>query len=101
MSHQTLDLNLTQTYGPTLTLKELCNLMKISRSVYYSSINRKSPTYKEDWGFSFGNEIGRLVQYILGRNKGTNTLFFIHKHEDPPERWKDITYVRISCNVCP
>ncbi len=49
MSHQTLDLNLTQTYGPTLTLKELCNLMKISRSVYYSSINRKSPTYKEDF----------------------------------------------------
>jgi predicted DNA-binding transcriptional regulator AlpA len=49
MSHQTLDLNLTQTYGPTLTLKELCKLMKISRSVYYSSINSKSPTYKEDF----------------------------------------------------
>ena len=43
--------------------------------------------YKDDWGHSFGNEIGRLAQGMPGRNTGTNTLFFIHKHKVPPERW--------------
>ena len=61
----------------------------------------KRPEYKEAWGHSFGNEIGRLAQGMPGRNKGTNTLFFIHKHEVPPERWKDMTYARIVCNVRP
>ena len=61
----------------------------------------KRPEYKEAWGHSFGNEIGRLAQGMPGRNKGTNTLFFIHKHDVPPDRWKDMTYARIVCNVRP
>ena len=61
----------------------------------------KKPEYKKEWRFSFGNEIGRLAQGMPGRNDGTNTLFFIHKHEVPPDRWKDVTYGRIVCNVRP
>ena len=60
----------------------------------------KNPNKKE-WGYSFGNEIGRLAQGMPGRNEGTNTIFFIHKHKVPPDRWRDITNGRIVCNVRP
>ena len=61
----------------------------------------KRPEYKEQWGYSFGNKIGCLAQGMPGRNKGTNTIFFINKHEVPPDRWKDMTYAIIICNVRP
>ena len=61
----------------------------------------KRPKYKDEWGYSFGNEIGRLAQGMPGRNNGTNTLFFIHKSEVPSDRWKDMTYGKIVCNVRP
>ena len=44
----------------------------------------KRPEYKEEWGYSFSNKIGRVAQGMPGRNKGTNTIFFIDKHEVPP-----------------
>ena len=59
------------------------------------------PKYREVWGKSFGDEVGRLAQGTPGRVEGTNTLFFIHKHEVPPDRRKDVTYDRICCNVRP
>jgi len=49
----------------------------------------------------FGDEIGRLAQGLPGRVDGTNTIFFIHKHEVPPDRRKDVTYDRIVCTVRP
>ena len=61
----------------------------------------KRPKYKDAWHYSFGNEIGRLAQGMPGWNVGTNTLFFIHKHEIPSERWKDVTSGRIVCNERP
>ena len=61
----------------------------------------KQPTYKKDWGNFFGNEIGRLAQGMPGRNAGTNTIFFIDKEEIPNDRWKDIAYSQIVCNVRP
>ena len=61
----------------------------------------KRPKYKEQWGYSFGNEIGRLAQGMPGRNTGTNTLSFLHKNEIPKERWKDITNGRIVCSERP
>ena len=61
----------------------------------------KHPILKERWGFSFGNEIGRLAQGMPGRNTGTNSIFFIRKSDIPPERWKDIAFSRIVCNVRP
>jgi hypothetical protein len=61
----------------------------------------KHPKYKRVWGHAFGNEIGRLCQGMPGRVEGTDTFFFIHKHEVPPDRRKDVTYDRICCNVRP
>ena len=43
------------------------------------------PEYKDDWGYSFGNEIGRLAQGMPGQNNGTDTLFFINKNEVPSD----------------
>ena len=61
----------------------------------------KIPEYKQAWGHSFGNKIERLAQGMPGRNEDTNTLYFIHKLEVPPDRWKDMTYARIVCDVHP
>jgi hypothetical protein len=36
-----------------------------------------------------------------GCNNGTDTLFFINKSEVPDDRWKDITYGKVVCNVRP
>ncbi|KAL7524797.1 hypothetical protein ACHAXR_000721, partial [Thalassiosira sp. AJA248-18] len=59
------------------------------------------PKYREVWGKSFGDEIGRLAQGLKGRVDGTDTFLFIHKHEVPADRRKDVTYDRICCNVRP
>ena len=57
------------------------------------------PKYREAWSTSFGNEIGWLAQGMPGRVEGTNTIFFIPKASVPVDRWKDITYSRIVCNI--
>ena len=47
----------------------------------------KNTKYKEIWGKSFGNEVGRLAQGMPGRiskEKATNTMFFIAQNEIPP-----------------
>ena len=59
------------------------------------------PKYRHDWQYSFGNEVGRLAQGMPGRNTGTNTIFFIGREDIPPDRWRDITYGKIVCNVRP
>jgi hypothetical protein len=61
----------------------------------------KHAKYKQTWGRAFGNEIGRLAQGIPGRVKGTNTFFFIKQNQIPTDCIKDVTYVRICCNVRP
>ena len=61
----------------------------------------KHPKYRQVWGYAFGTEIGRLAQGLKGRVEGTDTFFFIHKHEVPRDRLKDVTYDRICCNVRP
>ena len=50
----------------------------------------KRPKYKDECGYSFGNEIGRLAQGMPGRNNGTNTIFFVDKCEVPADRWPDV-----------
>ena len=40
---------------------------------YRHLVNRDE--YKQEWGFQFGNEVGRLAQGITGREEGTNTMF--------------------------
>ncbi|MGB0937407.1 MAG: hypothetical protein ACPGTQ_08110 [Colwellia sp.] len=39
-------MNLKTQYGHTLTLKELCRILKISRSSYYTSTDVNNPAYK-------------------------------------------------------
>eukprot|EP00804_Cyclotella_cryptica_P025455 CCRYP_017202-RA/>CCRYP_017202-RA protein AED:0.33 eAED:0.21 QI:0/0/0/1/1/1/3/0/788 len=60
----------------------------------------KHPKYKEVWTKSYANELGRLTQGIRDI-PGTNTMFFIHKHEIPTDRLKDITFGKIVTNYCP
>ena len=61
----------------------------------------KHPKLKDEWKYSFGNEIGRLAQGMPGRSTGTNTMFFINKHEVPHKKWPDVANARIVCNVRP
>ena len=67
---------------------------------YYHLIKR--PEYKDDWGYSFGNEVGRLCQGMPGRNNGINTMFFLSKRmKFPGIEKKDVMYGKIVCNVQP
>lgn len=50
---------------------------------------------------SSANEFGRLAQGIGGCIQGTNTIFFVHKHQVPADRWKDITYAKFVCELKP
>jgi hypothetical protein len=60
-----------------------------------------NPKTKSVWAHSYGNEIGRLAQGMPGRNKGTNTIFFICQDKVPRDRIKDTTYGLITCLVRP
>ncbi len=59
------------------------------------------PKYKDVWFHSSANEFGRLAQGVGGRIQGTNTIYFIHKHQVPADRWKDITYAKFVCELKP
>jgi hypothetical protein len=60
-----------------------------------------NPQYRGVWSTSSANEFGRLAQGIGNMVKGTDTIFFIHKHQVPRERMKDVTYVKFVCEVKP
>ena len=60
-----------------------------------------NPKTRATWTHSYGNEIGRLAQGMPGRNTGTNTIIFIHKHQVPRERAKDVTYGLITTLIRP
>ena len=53
---------------------------------------------KPKWTKAMTNEIERLFQVIQGI-VGTDTCFFIHKHEVPQDI--KVTYSRIVCNIIP
>ena len=59
----------------------------------------KHPRFREGWNRSASNEFGRLAQGIEGRIKGTDTIRFIHKHEIPADRFKDVTYIKFVCTI--
>jgi hypothetical protein len=59
----------------------------------------KHPCFKDVWNRSAADEFERLAQGIGGRIKGTGTIQFIHKHEIPADRLKDITYIKFVCTV--
>jgi hypothetical protein len=62
---------------------------------------RQHPTLGPDWDISSANEFGRLAQGIGGRVKGTNTIFFIPKHQVPVDRRKDVSYGKFVCKIRP
>ncbi len=41
------------------------------------------------------------MQGVGARIKGTDTIFFIRKHQVPEDRWKDITYAKFVCELKP
>ena len=57
------------------------------------------PKFKEAWNISAANECGRLAQGIKGRVKPTDTIKFIPKSKIPPDRLKDVTYIKFVCQV--
>ena len=59
----------------------------------------RHPKFKETWSISAANEFGRLAQGIKGRVKATDTIKFIKKSEIPPDRLKDVTYLKFVCMV--
>ena len=61
----------------------------------------RHPKYKKGWAISSANEFGRLANGVGGRVKGTHTIKFIHKHEVPRDRMKDVTYGQFVCMVRP
>ena len=62
----------------------------------------RNTKYRKAWSLSSANEFGRLANGIGGRIKNpTNTIDFIHQHEVPKERMKDVTYGQFVCTVRP
>jgi alpha-amylase/alpha-mannosidase (GH57 family) len=57
------------------------------------------PKYKKEWSRSAEDEFGRLAQGVGNRIKGTDTIHFIHEHEIPKNRRKDVTYGSFVCTV--
>ena len=59
----------------------------------------ETPNTKEIWTKAGANEFGRLAQGVGRQIDGTNTIFFVHKHEIPQDRLKDVTYIKIVASV--
>ena len=69
---------------------------------YRELLNHPDPIVRGDWCLSSANEYGRLFQGVGGRIASpTNTCFFVHKHEVPPDRLKDVTYGKFECSKRP
>ncbi len=60
-----------------------------------------NPKTRATWTHLYGNELGRLMQGMPGRTKGTDTIFFIPRHMVPKVRVRDITYGLITCLIRP
>jgi hypothetical protein len=59
------------------------------------------PKYHKVWMHSSANKFRQLPQGVGGRIKGTNMIFFVHKHQVPQDRWKDVTYAKFVCELKP
>ena len=67
----------------------------------YRHLISRTPEMRATWMGALGKEVGRLAQGLPGVVEGTDTMCFIHKHEVPMERFKDVTYGQIVCNFRP
>lgn len=57
------------------------------------------PKFKDAWNISAANEFRRLARGIKGRVTATDTIKFIRKSKIPPDRLKDVTYLKFVCQV--
>ena len=55
----------------------------------------KRVEYRNMWGKTYGNELGRLSQGIGDNIKGTHTMFFTTKQNISFKRQRDIIYGQI------
>ena len=55
--------------------------------------------YKEMWNHSYGNKIGKFAQGMSGQVDGTDTICFIRKCDISDDWYKDVTYIRIVCDL--
>ena len=60
-----------------------------------------NPKYRTIWTQAYGKELGRLAQGLPNIVDGTDTIKFIHKHDVPTERCKDVTYGRLVTSFRP
>ncbi len=56
--------------------------------------------YKELWGTSYPKELGYLAQGIPGVSKGTNTIIFIRRKDNPHNRKHNVMYAQVCVNYC-
>ena len=69
---------------------------------YRQLIHHKDPEVAATWTHSSANEFGRLFQGVGGRIKApTNTCTFIHRHQVPDDRFKDVQYGKFECSWRP
>ena len=61
----------------------------------------KHPKFNKAWTKSLANEFGQLASGVGGCIKGMKTIQFIHQHEVPQTRQKDVTYGSFQCTVRP
>ena len=59
----------------------------------------KHPKFMAAWSTSAAHKFGRLAQGVSGQVQGTDTIQFIYKNEVPMDRFKDVTYLRMVCQV--
>ena len=92
LAHKAEAYKLTQHYGMAVTHHITGKQMEYRDLI-------KDPHYRDDWLRSAANELGNLAQGVGNRVKGTNTIFFIHKHQVPKGR--TVTFPRIVCTIRP
>ncbi len=85
---------------PMMWLCEMANsvLGKHGENLEYRHLIA-NPKTSATWTHSYGNKLGRLVQGMLGRAKGTDMIFFISRHMVLKERARDVTYGLITCLI--
>jgi hypothetical protein len=59
------------------------------------------PKYREAWMHSSANEFGRLAQGVGTQIMGTDTIFFITKHDIPVDQRQNVTYGKFVCEYKP
>ena len=52
----------------------------------------RNPKYRALWRKLYRNKLGGIAQGMIGRVKGTDTIFFIENSDIPADQWKDVTY---------